>query len=184
MKARIILSILLVSVFFTGCKNDKSVDSLEVVNPEVEAVDNSFKVTLNVTVKKDDTFSLYYSEDGSTDFTKIPPLWMVVKGNQAQQSVVFTLPKDVIPTQLRLDFGMTKDQDPIVINSFQMNYLKNEFKIPGNQFYIYFDPDLSKTIFDKNTATVSGLVKDGVRQSPSFYPNADPLSAEIKKIVR
>ena len=90
MKTRIILSILLVTVFFAGCKKDNSVDSLEVVKPEVKAVDNSFKVTLNVTVKKDDTFSLYYSEDGSTDFTKIPPLWMVVKGNPAQQNVVFS----------------------------------------------------------------------------------------------
>ena len=51
MKTRIILSILLVTVFFTGCKNDKSIDSLEVVKPEV--VDNSFKVILKVIVKKD-----------------------------------------------------------------------------------------------------------------------------------
>lgn len=182
MKTRIILSILLVTVFFTGCKNDKSVDSLEVVTPEV--VDNTFKVRMNVTVKKDDTFSLYYTEDGSTDFTKIPPLWMVVKGNPSHQDVVFTLPPDVIPTQLRLDFGMNKDQEPLIINSFQMNYLKNEFKIPGNQFFIYFDPDLTKTVFDKTTGTISGVVKDGVRQSPSFYPNADPLGKEIKKIVR
>ena len=174
----------MVTAFFTGCKNDKSVDSLEVVKPAVEAADTSFKVTINVTVKKDDTFSLYYSEDGSTDFTKIKPLWMVVKGNQTQQNVVFSLPKDVIPTQLRLDFGMTKDQEPIIINSFQMNYLKNEFKIPGNQFFVYFDPDITKTIFDKNTATITAVVKDGIRQSPSFYPNSNPLGNEIKKIVR
>ena len=139
MKTRIILSILLVTVFFAGCKKDNSVDSLEVVKPEVKAVDNSFKVTLNVTVKKDDTFSLYYSEDGSTDFTKIPPLWMVVKGNPAQQNVVFSLPKDIIPSQLRLDFGMTKDQEPIVINSFQMNYLQKEFKINKELISWYFE---------------------------------------------
>jgi len=176
-----ILAIVLAGIF-SSCKNEKSVDSLEVVQPEV--VDNAFKVTLNVTVKKDDTFSLYYTEDGSTDFTKSPPLWMVVKGNASQQDVVFSLPQDVIPTQLRLDFGMNKDQEPIVINSFQMNYFKNEFKIPGNQFFIYFDPDITKTIFDKTTATVSAVIKDGVRQSPSFYPNANPLGNEIKKIVR
>ena len=79
---------------------------------------------------------------------------------------------------------MNKDQEPIVINSFQMNYSNNEFKIPGNQFWIYFNPDLTKTAFDKNTATVSGLVKDGVRQSPSFYPNTTPLGNEIRKIIK
>ena len=39
----------------------------------------------------------------------------------------------------------------------------------------------SKTIFDKTTGTVSAVFKDGVRQSPSFYPNANPLGNEIKK---
>ena len=182
MKTRIILSILLVTVFFTGCKNDKSVDSLEVVTPE-KVVDETFKVTINATVNKDDTFSLYYTEDGTTDFKKAA-LWMAFKGNNSPQDIVFTLPKDVLPTQLRLDFGITKDQEPIVINSFSMNYLNKEFKIPGNQFFILFDPDITKTVFDKNTATVTAVVKDGVRQSPSFYPNKKPLGDEINKLVK
>jgi hypothetical protein len=181
MKTRIILSVLLVAIFFTGCKDEKSVDNLEVVTPEV--VDESFKVTINATVKKDDTFSLYYTEDGSTDF-KLEPLWLAFKGNNAPQDIVFSLPKDVLPTQIRLDFGITKDQEPIVINSFKMSYYKKEFQIPGNQFFIYFDPDLSKTVFDKNTATVTAVVKDGARQSPSFYPNTKPLGDEINKLVK
>ena len=49
-------------------------------------------------------------------------MWMAIKGSEAPQDIVFTLPKDVLPTQLRLDFGMTKDQAPIIINSFSMNY--------------------------------------------------------------
>ncbi len=181
MKTRIILAILLVAVFFTGCKGEKSIDDLEVVTPV--AVDETFKVIINATVKKDDTFSLYYTEDGTTDF-KLEPLWLAFKGNDAPQDIIFNLPKDVLPSQIRLDFGITKDQEPMVINSFRMTYLKKEFQIPGNQFFVYFDPDLTKTVFEKNTATVTAVVKDGVRQSPSFYPNTKPLADEINKLIK
>lgn len=182
MKARIILSILFVTVFFIGCKDEKSVDKLEVVNPEV-AVDDTFRVTINAVVKKNDSFSLYYSLDGTTDFT-IEPLWREFKGSEGAQDIVFELPKDVVPTEIRLDFGLTKDQEPIVLNYFKMNYLNNEFKVAGNQFGMYFNPDPTKTIFDYNTATITAVVKDGVRQSPSFYPHTKPLGDEIKKLLK
>ena len=182
MKTNIFTVVILIATLFTGCKDNKSLDSLEVVNPEVK-VDDTFKVTINALVKKNDSFSLYYSLDGTTDF-KIEPLWLEFKGSETAQDIVFELPNEVIPTQIRLDFGLSKDQEPIVINYFKMNYLNNEFKIPGNQFGMYFNPDPTKTIFDYNTATVTAVVKDGIRQSPSFYPHIKPLGDEIKKLMK
>lgn len=182
MKTRIILSILLIAVFFTACKNDKSTGSPDGNKPE-EAV-AVFQVTLDVIVKKDDTFSLFYTEDGSTDFSKIEPLWLNVKGSNLPQSVVFNLPKDVIPSQLRLDFGLTKDQEEIIINKFRMDYFAKSFEVTGDKFYIYFEADKSKTIFDKDKKTINAVIKDGVRQYPSFYPNTKPLGEEIIKLVK
>lgn len=181
MKTRFIALFVVLTTLFVGCKNDKPADAMEAVAPKE---DKNFKVTLNVTVKKDDTFSIFYTEDGTNDFTKIQPIWLEVKGSESPQDVVFNLPEDIVPSQLRLDFGINKEQQPIVINKFKMSYFGKSFEAPGEDFYIYFDADKSKTVYDKDKKTIDAVVKDGVRQSPSFYPNMKPLGDEITKIVK
>ena len=111
---RKLFAILIVFTIFS-CKDEKSIDNLEVVKPEA-VVDPNFKVTVNVIVKKDDDFCLFYTEDGTADF-KGDPIWTGVKGNESVQPIVYTLPKDIYPTQLRLDFGLKKDQEDIVFKS-------------------------------------------------------------------
>ncbi len=180
MKAKIGMLLLLMTVF-AGCKNEKSVDELEVATPEV---DETFKVVVSVVAKADDTFSLFYTEDGSTDFSKIPALWMAFKGSETVQDITYTLPEDVLPTQIRLDFGMSDKQQDIVMKEVKFLYMGREFKIPVNMFFVYFDPDVSKTIYDKQTGVIKAVVKDGVRQSPSFYPNTKPLGEELEKLVK
>jgi len=183
MKSRLIIATLLVTVFFVSCKNDEKKETApETKVAEVQS--KSFRVSLDLLIKQDDKLHLYYTEDNSINFVEESSVWLEVKGNPTSQKVTFELPKDVYPTQFRLDFGINKDQAPITISSFAINYLQREFKIPGSQFYIFFDPDLTKTVFDKNTATVSAVVKDGVRQSPSFYPNTKPLGDEINKLLK
>ena len=182
MKTKSILLLFFSAVLFLSCKNDKTENNKE--EAAAEATATGFKVTLNVVVKKDDDFSLFYSEDGSNDFSKIQPIWMKVRGSDIEQEVVYTLPADVLPTQFRLDLGLNKDQQDIEIKKFKMEYNGKSFEINGNQFYIYFDPDLSKTIFDKATGVVKAVVKDGVRQSPSFYPNVEPLGKQIDLLVK
>ena len=181
MKTKIILSILWVTVFFTGCKNDKSVDSLDVVKPVV--VDNSFKVTLNVIVKKDDDFSLFYTEDGSIDF-KGEPMWTGVKGSENVQPVTYTLPQDVFPTELRLDFGMKKDQEDIILKSVVLEYKGKTRQIAGPELITFFRADENKCSFDPASGVIKAVVKDGVRQFPSLYPQEANLKPEIEKLAK
>ncbi len=181
MKTRIILSVLLVTTLFTGCKNDKSVDSLDVVKPE--AIDNSFKVTLDVIVKKDDDFSLFYTEDGSIDFKGVP-IWLGVKGSDGVQQVVYTLPQDVFPTELRLDFGMKKDQEDIVLRSVNLEYKGKKRTIAGSELGNFFRPDDSKCSFDPGTGIIKAVVQDGVRKYPSLYPHEANLKPEIEKLAK
>jgi len=180
MKTRIILAILLVAVIFTGCKNDKSVDSLEVVTPEV--VDNSFKVSLNVIVKKDDDFALFYTEDGTTNFTDAP-IWQGVKGNEGTQEVKYTLPDGVFPTELRLDFGLKKDQEDITLKSVTLEYKGKKKVIVGADLITFFRADDNKCTFDPNTGVIKAIVKDGQKQSPSLYPQEANLKPEIEKLA-
>lgn len=181
MKTKFSAIILLLSTLFLGsCKDEKSIDSLEVVTPEpVEA----FIVTLDVTIKKDDDLSLYYTTDGSIDFSKIAPIWQGVKGSNDSQKVVFTLPEDVKPTLLRLDFGMNKEQEDVVLKSVKMEYIGKSKTIASPEFVSYFRADDNKCSFDPVTGVIKALVKDGVRQFPSLYPHESTLGPEIQKII-
>jgi len=180
MKAKNILPILLVTVFFIGCKNDKSADNSAVEKPEV--VDNSFKVTVNVIVKKDDDFALFYTEDGSTDF-KEEPIWQGVKGNENEQQIKYSLPQDVFPTELRLDFGLKKDQEDIVLKSLVLEYQGKTKLIAGPELGKYFRADENKCSFDPNTGIIKAVVKNGEKQSPSLYPHETVLKPEIQKLA-
>ncbi len=183
MKTRIILAIVLMTTFFVGCKNEKSVDSLEVVTPET-IVDKTFKVTLNVILKKDDTFSLFYTEDGTTDFSKTAPIWKAVKGSDAEQSVVYNLPEEVFPSQLRLDFGLAKVQDDITLKSVILEYKGKKREIVGPELASFFQADLNKCTFDASTGIIKAVIKDGVRQFPSLYPQEKMLKPEMEKLAQ
>lgn len=182
MRTKFILSLLFSLILLVSCKNEKPIDSLDVVSPE-KIADNTFKVTLNVIVKGDDTFSLYYTEDGSIDF-KGEPLWLAVKGNESAQDVAFSLPKDVYPTQLRLDFGMNTKQEDIFLKAVTFEYKGNKKQIVGADLINYFIADQSKCSFDSTTGLIKAIVKDGVRQYPSLYPqnvNLKPLLENFGK---
>lgn len=181
MKTKFISLLILLTVFVTGCKNEKSIDNLDIVNPEV--VDNSFKVTLNVVVKENDDFSLFYSEDGSSDFTKIKPIWISVKGSELSQNVTFALPEDVIPTQLRLDFGINKIQKDIVLNGVTMAYKGKSKTIRCPELVSFFRADDSKCTFDHLTGKIVAKVVNDIRQFPSLYPHETVLQPEINKLI-
>ena len=181
MKTRIILSILLVAVFFTGCKDDKSVDSLEVVKPEV--ADNTFKVTLKVIVKKDDDFSLFFTEDGSINFFDVKPIWQGVKGSDSEQDVTFTLPEGTYPTQFRFDLGLKKDQEDIVIKGVKMTYKGKSFEAFGTKFFQYFRADENLCTADVATGTIKAILKEGSNvKTASIYPQQDILGPELVKL--
>lgn len=180
MKTRIILAILFVTVFFTGCKNDKSVDSLDVVKPE--AVDTSFKIVLTATIKKDDDVALYYTEDGTTNFYDVKPIWQGVKGSESEQEITYTLPADAYPTQIRFDLGLKKDQEDITVKGVRMTYMGKTFEAYGPKFWLFFRDDKNQCNADINTGIVTAVVKDGERKVPSIAPQQDVLGPELVKL--
>ncbi len=182
MRTKFLITALVLLGIFTSCKNEKSLDSLEVVKSEV-SVDNSFKVTLGVIVKKDDNLSLFYTEDGSIDF-KGEPIWQGVKGNNGVQEVVYTLPDGVFPTQFRLDFGMNKEQEDIVLKSIVLEYKGNKREFIGANLVDFFRADENKCTFNPSTGVIKAVVKDGVRQYPSLYPHEANLLPEINKLAK
>ena len=178
MRNRILGFLVLISIIAIGCKKEKSVDELDIVKPEV--FDNLFKVTLDVVVKKDDDFSLYFKDGSSPDFKE--PIWTGVKGSETAQKVIFTIPDEIFPDELRLDFGMKKDQEDVILKSVLLEYNGEKRTIAGAEMGTYFRADESKCTFDPVTGTIKAVVKDGVRQHPSLYTQENTLKAEISKL--
>lgn len=179
-------SLLFCSFFFTilfGCKNETPIDNLEVISPKSEKFDvDLFKITLNVVVKKDDDFAIFYTTDGSTDF-KIAPIWHAVKGNSDAQEIKIELPNNIFPTQLRMDFGLKQDQEDVVLKSVILEYKDKKREISGLEIANFFRADENKCTFDRNTGIIKAVVKDGKKESPSLYPQESFLGPELKKLA-
>lgn len=180
MKSRNFIAIVLLISVFLGCKNDKSVDALEVIKPEI--VDTFFKVSVEFIANQDDDFSLFYTDDGSTNFL-IPPIWKGVKGQSDIQRIDYYLPEEVFPSQLRLDFGLNKNQGDIILKNVILEYMGNKKEISGSELGLYFRPDTSKCSFDAASGVIKAVYVDGVRQYPSLYPIENVLGPEILKIA-
>ncbi|MBN8640956.1 MAG: hypothetical protein J0L86_04010 [Flavobacteriales bacterium] len=180
MKTKFSVALLILIGFFTSCKDEKSIDNLKVVTPE--EVDTSFKVTLKAIVKKQDDFALFYTEDGSINFFDVKPIWMGVKPSETEQDITFSLPEDVYPTQLRLDLGLNKDQEDIIIKGITFSYKGKKFEAMGANFFNYFRADENQCTADVATGTIKAVVKDGVRKGPSLYPHEVPLSKELQNL--
>jgi len=178
MSPKTLTFLLFTLTLFIGCKNDST------QNANKKSSDANFKITLNVIVKKDDNFSLFYNQDGSTDFSKIAPLWVGVKGKGTEQKVIFTLPKKVTPKQLRLDFGLAKNQENIFFKSMIIENNGKKRAIKGSELAGFFIADVKKCTFNASTGNIKAVIKDGVRQYPSLYPQEESLKEELEKLAQ
>ena len=182
MKFKNLFLVFFLTSIILSCKNDTKVQQNENQNNSIVIPTNSFKVFVNVVVKKNDDFCLLYTQDGSLNFKE--GVWQVVKGSDNEQTVEFSLPNDVFPTQLRLDLGKNIEQDDILIKSVKFDYLGNFRELLGPQIGVFFRPDNSKCTFDANTGLIKAIVKDGVKQFPSLYPHETVQAAEIPKLIK
>ncbi len=170
MKATCLLLLLLLF----SCKDSSNAEAS--IKPE------TFNVYVNLISKADDDFCLLYTQDNSINFSD--GVWVAVKGNDAEQIVNFSLPKDVLPSQLRLDFGKNRKQSEVVIKSIKFEYLGKSREIKGFEMGAFFRPDNSKCSFDSNTGVVKAIIKDGVNQGLSLYPHESILAAELPKLYK
>lgn len=181
MKIKITIIFVLLAGALTGCRNEVPIDDLELVDPKL--ADEHFRVSMQVIVPKDDTFALYYTF-GGTDFSQQQPLWTPVSGNPEAQEVQFVFPKEVKPGQLRIDFGMNKNQGDIVMKKIVMAYNDKEFSATGQDIFKYFRPDDRKCTVNSGNGTLTGKVINGIKQGPSLYPMESALGAEIAKLIK
>jgi len=180
---RVIGAAALFLMVLVGCKDEKSTDA-SADKPAVTEIEttNNYQVILDVIVKKDDNLSLFYTIDGTDNFFTIQPIWVNVKGSDNVQQATYNLPADVVPTALRLDFGLAKNQEDIVFKKITVKHLDKTFTADGSKIWDYFGPNPITCTVDKNTGVIKAIVKNGERQSPSLYPGLTLLGQALAGI--
>ena len=178
MKTKIAITFLFIMALVSCKKEEKTAE------PEVKKeVSTLFKVTLDVNVKKDDSFHLFYTEDGSSNFTEESSVWVEFKGSPNDQSVTFNLPENTIPTNLRLDFGVNKEQEEMTIKNFKMEYAGKISEAQGANFFNLFGPNEAITKVDKEKGLIIPVKDQAQYFGPSFYP-LPALAEQIAKMVQ
>ncbi len=142
----------------------------------------NFAMKLDMVMKKNDSIHVYYTTDGTIRFNEGQSFWIKVSGAKKNQTVVLPMPKDTVPTQIRIDFGRNRQQDDVVLNKIEMLYKGKAEEIKGRDIYNYFRVDESYTLLDKNL----GLLKRkeaGQPYGPSLYPNGEMLKQKLAEIT-
>ena len=120
-------------------------------------------------------------EENDKDFVEEKSVWVEFTGSETNQKIVFNLPENVYPNQLRIDFGIDNRQTEIKLNSILIEYFGKSKIFNGLDVFNYFRPnDISTAVDLTNLTLKSKLEKVG----PSFYPLDNKLNDELKKLAK
>lgn len=180
MKFKILLALLPI-IFIMSCKNDKPTNAADGTKTAVKS--DLFNVSFDLIIKKDDNMCLYYTEDGSVNFSDKNTIWVPVKGSENVQKVVFSFPEDVLPSTFRVDFGHGKNelQSDVALKKFKMTYQDKIAELDGTSIFTFFVPFDAYTKVIPGTSTLQRLTvaQDG---GPIVYP-LETLAKKITEIT-
>ena len=176
MKARILLTFIVSLTLLISCKDEKK------EGENKQPIKENFSAELDVTASKKDDFAMYFTEDNTTNFPTENAVWHGVKGGNVREKILFDLSKEKIPTDIRLDFGLKKDQDSVILYNIKIEYYGNVFNIKGSDFFKYFvENKIFKTEQDLPNQSLK-IFKSNSDYTPFFYPKRE-LVDEIKKLT-
>jgi hypothetical protein len=176
-------SLLVVLSFFVliSCKNEKAeTSSSEKVGNEVSHP--NFTIEIIASAAQKDDFALYFTEDNTINFTSENALWTGIEPAK-ENKLVFELKEERVPTHIRVDLGLNKQQDSVVIYKMKLAYLNKSFEFKGSEFFQFFNQDPQfKTKINPVNGTLTVYKNGDDYQTPFFYPN-EQLANSIKELI-
>ncbi len=181
MKIRLLIFLFVISLL--SCKKDKEnkIEQQEAVVIE-EVVNPNFNLEITAIASKKDDFAVYFTEDNTINFVAENAVWAGIE--PVKESIIhFEIPDERIPSHIRFDFGLNKEQDSVVVKNIKVNYLKSSFEFKGSEMFQYFNQNEQfKTAVNTSNGTLT-IYKDGSEyKTPFFYPN-DNLVNKIKELL-
>lgn len=182
MKSKISILLLLILGITVSCKNDKQAEGAA-AEGATEAVNPNFNVELTLFASKTEDLGMYFTEDGTVNFNNDDVAWAGVDGQKQDAKVKFEIPEGRLPTHIRLDIGLKKQEDSIVLKDVKISYKEKNVAFKGSEFFNYFNRDEQfKTKVDSVNGTLV-VYKNGPEfKTPFFYPN-DALLGKIKELT-
>ncbi|WP_313805903.1 hypothetical protein [Flavobacterium sp.] len=179
MKTKKILASLFALMVVVACKDNKETEAAE--TKVAEQPKETFKVAFDLIIKKDDSLQLYFKDETMKDWVFDKCVTTVVKGSDNVQKVEFALPEDMMPTELRFDFGSNKEQEEIQIKNFKMQYFQKSFEAKDTLFYQYFIPN-EYIDYNRNQAIAKPKVVNGNYDPFAF--SREVLTTQIQNIIK
>lgn len=174
MKKTVFFSLLVLTFLsLESCKKgEESKEGAEAATaePKIEFKEN-FNLQIVASAAQKDDFAVYFTEDNTINFNEKNAVWRSINGGNTDETINFEMTEDRIPTNIRLDFGLNKAQDSVVIKSVKVNYYANSFEFKGSDFFTYFNKDEQfKYNINPANGTLTLYKKDGEYKTPFFYP--------------
>ncbi|HMK06648.1 MAG TPA: hypothetical protein VK476_03905 [Flavobacterium sp.] len=178
MKTKFFINLLAVLVIATSCKNDNKEEKA------VPAGKQFFSVEEDIVAETMDDFAVYYTETGKNDFIPTQVVWKGVKGGLVKETVSFDLPEQIIPTNIRLDFGVKKERKDVVLERLKLSYYDKTFEIKGSEFLNYFivNPAVPTEV-DAAKGTIK-LIKDPKNQEGTYFYPRQELLDQLAKMTK
>ncbi|MEO5777761.1 MAG: hypothetical protein ABIQ27_12720 [Flavobacterium sp.] len=182
MKIRVLIGLLSLSLVFS-CQNkteENKKDTEATVTPEQQI----FNVEMDVKAETADDFALYYTQDNSIDFSDKQVIWRGVKGGMATERITFNLPENVLPTNIRIDFGIKKDSKDVTLERFKIEYLNKTIEVKGSEFLYYFMVnDKVQALPDPEKGTITFKKKTEFPAETYYYYPSPALNDTIKVLT-
>lgn len=144
MNIRIVLAFFIgFTILFFGCKESgtKKEDSSKDIapQPDIKRLKNTFSVLLEVQLDKNDALEVFYLKDEMDTYKAEQMIQRKTNGMNDFQEVVFELPKEVYPYNIRLDFGSNNQQGQMKIKKCVLAYNKGSMEIKGSELKKFFN---------------------------------------------
>ena len=149
-----------------------------------QPIKENFRVELDVAAQKMDNFTVFYTETGKDDYSPDKAVWNGVKGGSIEEHLAFDLPAEIIPTNIRLDFGISEDRADVVLKKVKFIFYENSFEIKGAEFFNYFiKSDQIPSEINPADASIKFIKIPTRKEGTYFYPRKELLDkiAQITK---
>lgn len=123
-----------IPILLLSCKNETPVEKLKLVEYKI---DSEVYLELEMLVEEDDVFSVFYTEDGSFNYSAEKMLKRKVKGNSQHQTILFKFPEAAKPTAIRIDIGVNPNQQKIIFKRYAFNYFEKQLILEDSFFKYY-----------------------------------------------
>lgn len=155
--------VLMFCIAIVSCKSDKKENRIieekenKIENQVVEQPkENNLQVSFNVIISSDMELLLRYTQNETLKYSPNNFVKVNVIGSNEPQDIIFALPANVFPTDMRMNFrGGIKDSISLYNVSFKMG--QRTFEVPKEKIWNFFNPNM---LTDFNQEKNTFFVKD------------------------